>query len=46
MKVGFDMENDFKPLYSFITGQFTNTYIDPERKLMLHKPFRLPNENK
>ena len=40
------MENNFKPLYSFITKQFTITYIDVERNLMLHQPFYLLKEDK
>lgn len=40
------MENNFKPLHSYFTGEFLNTYIDIERNLMLHQPSYLLKENK
>ena len=40
------MESDFKPLYSSITKEFLNTYIDLERNLMLHQPSYLLKEDR
>jgi len=40
------IESNFKPLYSSITKEFLNTYIDLERNLMLHQPSYLLKENK
>ncbi len=42
---GFSRDN-FKPLHSYITGEFLNTYIDLERNLMLHQPSYLIKESK
>ena len=40
------MENNFKPLHCYFTGEFFNTYIDFERNLMLHQPSYLLKEDK
>ena len=38
---------NFKPLYSaFVNDYFLNSYIDVERKLLLHQPSFLLKENK
>ena len=41
-----NMESNFKPVYSFFTKEFLDTYIDLERNLMLHQPLYLLKENK
>jgi len=39
-------KDNFKPLHSYITKEFLNTYVDIKRNLMLHQPSYLLKENK